>query len=73
MFPLLLILPNLESQLRWMEADVTLVANPLPLAPTPAPMPSNSEWEATVVLKCLLLNQNFIQNFDKVSLQGTFQ
>jgi len=72
MFPLLLILPNLESQLCWMEADVTLLANPIPPPPTPTQMPSNSEWEVTVVLKCPLLNQNFVLNFDKVTLQGSF-
>ncbi|KAJ8426750.1 hypothetical protein Cgig2_029419 [Carnegiea gigantea] len=48
-----------------MEADVTLLANPIRPAPTPTKMPSNSEWEVTAVLKCPLLNQNFVLNFDK--------
>jgi len=72
MFPLLIILPSLESQLCWMETDLTILANPPSPNPPPSPLSSNSEWEATVVLKCPLLNQNFVLNFEKINLQGGF-
>ena len=71
-FPLLLILPNLESHLCWMDVDLTILANPLTENSSPTPMPSNSEWEVTVVLMCLLLSHNFILTFESVSLQGSF-
>jgi len=55
-----------------METDLTILANPLSPNPHPSPPSSNSEWEATVVLKCPLLNQNFVLSFEKISLQGAF-
>ena len=65
MFPLLLILPNLKSHLCWMEVDLTIIVNPLTTNPPPTQTSSNSKWEVTVVLKCLLLSQNFVLNFQE--------
>ena len=71
-FPLLLILLNLESHLCWMDVNLTIMANPLSDSSPPTPQPSNSEWEVTIVLMCPLLSQNFVLNFEKFSLQGSF-
>jgi len=57
LFPLLLILPNMESHLCWMDVELTIMADPLTNNPPPTSTPSNSKWEVIVVLKCHLLIQ----------------
>ncbi|KAJ8426841.1 hypothetical protein Cgig2_025246 [Carnegiea gigantea] len=42
MFPLILVLPNLESYLCWMEFDLTIIANLIQPATLPMQIPSNS-------------------------------
>lgn len=72
MFPLVLILPKLESYLCWMEFNLTIVANPIQIDPISTQMLSNSVWGVMVVLKSPDLNQNFVFNFPEVTLQGSF-
>ncbi|KAJ8441521.1 hypothetical protein Cgig2_026322 [Carnegiea gigantea] len=64
-FPLLLILPNLESYQCWMEFDLTIIANPTQPDLGPTHMPSNSVWGLIVILKSSHLNQNFVLNFQE--------
>jgi len=50
-FPLLIILPNLQTHLCWMDSDITILITPMNPFGQPFLMPSNSEWEAMVVVK----------------------
>lgn len=73
LFPLLILLPNLQSHLYWMEVDLTIVASPTNPTTLATSMPSNSEWEAVVVITSAQLSQNLVLNFEQVHLQGSFQ
>lgn len=70
MFPLLIILPNLEVTLCWMEFDLTIIATPIPPDPMTMPLPLNTVWEVIVILKCPQLTQTLVLNFPEVTLQG---
>uniref|UniRef100_A0A7C9FGA1 Uncharacterized protein n=1 Tax=Opuntia streptacantha TaxID=393608 RepID=A0A7C9FGA1_OPUST len=50
MFPLLILLPNLQTHLCWMDSDLAILLTPLTPLDHPFLMPSNLAWEAMVVV-----------------------
>lgn len=72
LFPLLILLPNLQTSLCWMESNLTILINPLTPFAHPILIPSNMDWEPMVVIASHQLSQNLLINIDLVNLQGSF-
>ena len=72
LFPLVLMMPNLQTLLWWMESDLTVLLNPLNPLGQPMPVPLSSDWEAMVVISSPLLTQNLVLNMNFLNLQGSF-
>ena len=72
LFSLVIMMPNLQTHLWWMESDLTLLLNPLNPLGQPLLVPLNSDWEAMVVISSQHLTQNLVLNMDFLNIQGMF-
>ena len=69
---IVIMMPNLQNQLWWMESDLTVLLNPLNPLGQPLLAPLNSDWEAMVVISSPHLAQNLVLNITFLNLQGSF-
>jgi len=72
LYLLVIMMPNLQNQLWWMESDLTVLLNPLNPLGQPLLAPLNSDWEAMVVISSPHLAQNLVLNITFLNLQGSF-
>ena len=72
LFPLVIMMPNLQTPLWWTESDLTVLLNPLNPLGQPLLVPLNSDWEAMVVISNPHLAQNLVLNMEFLNLQGNF-
>jgi len=70
--PLLMLMPNLQTQLCWMESNLTILLNPLNPLGQPFLMLLNIDWDAMVVVSTQQLSQNLVFNLDLTNIQGSF-